>query len=190
MRNQRTHIVPAIAAGMLIGYGAKAAVRMLLPAEDTPPRKTRPAGDWTRSASGKPHAAKGTPASTVVKASAVTPAGPASAPAAAPAPAALEAAKQRAQLVEACIGLADLTRDGNEALWERITDALNAVGVATVIPDGGTFDTAQHDAVDRQPTPDPALHLTIASTDMPGYRDGKRWLRRPQVVVYRHQKDA
>jgi hypothetical protein len=101
--------------------------------------------------------------------------------------------EQRRLLVDACIGLADLVRGNNEALWERITDALAAVDVTTVVPDSHAFDTAQHDAVDRQPAPnpdpdpDPSLHLTIASTDMAGYRDGAEWLRRPQVVVYRYQ---
>lgn len=159
----RTKTVSAFLAGLVIGSGGQAGVRRLRPPADTTPPTAAP-----------------------TKAPAPPPA-PAPAP---PAPADTAAADQRRLLVESLIGLADLVRDSNEALWERISDALAAVGVTTVIPDGGSFDTAQHDAVDRQPTADPDLHMTIASTDMAGYRDGGRWLRRPQVVVYRHQAPA
>ncbi|TYB45708.1 nucleotide exchange factor GrpE [Actinomadura chibensis] len=100
------------------------------------------------------------------------------------------AAEQRRALIEACIGIADHARDGDPALWRRVTDALAKVGVTTVVPDGAPFDPGIHNALHDEPTDDPARHLTVAATDKPGYADGGDWLRRPVVVVYRHGADT
>jgi molecular chaperone GrpE (heat shock protein) len=56
--------------------------------------------------------------------------------------------------------------------------------VVPVAPDGEPFDGAHHDAVDREPTTDPARDRTVASTERTGYLDHGRVLRRPEVVVY------
>ncbi|MEB8341729.1 nucleotide exchange factor GrpE [Streptomyces endophyticus] len=97
--------------------------------------------------------------------------------------------RSRDVLVRACIGTADLVRDHNEALWERMTNALTDAGVETVIPDGEQFDPAEFDAVDRLPVKDPDRNRTVASTDLAGYREDGHWIRRPQVVVYRSVAD-
>jgi len=86
--------------------------------------------------------------------------------------------------IQICVDIADRLRDAKPALWERLNEQLTKAGVDVVIPDGGPFDPEEHDSVGRQPTDDPALHLTVAETMFAGYRDRGTWLRRPEVIVY------
>ena len=41
-------------------------------------------------------------------------------------------------------------------------------------------------AVDQVATDDPARHNTVVTTERPGYADGDRLVRQPEVVVARH----
>lgn len=91
---------------------------------------------------------------------------------------------ERAALVELCIDLADRLDTAGPGLRARVHRGLADVGVVAVEPDGLPFDGAQHDAVDREPTDDPARDRTVASTERAGYLDRGRLLRRPEVVVY------
>jgi molecular chaperone GrpE (heat shock protein) len=91
-------------------------------------------------------------------------------------------AQDRATLVALCIDLAD--RLDATGLRARVHRGLAEVGVVPVAPDGEPFDGAHHDAVDREPTTDPARDRTVASTERTGYLDHGRVLRRPEVVVY------
>jgi len=100
-----------------------------------------------------------------------------------PAPPA-DAGTERAALVELCIDLADRLRETGPALRTRLHRGLAEVGVIPLEPDGSPFDRGRHDAVDREPTDDPARDRTVASTELTGYLDRGRVLRRPGVVVY------
>ncbi|MDD7938018.1 nucleotide exchange factor GrpE [Actinomycetospora lutea] len=91
---------------------------------------------------------------------------------------------ERAALVELCIDLADRLRTAGPGLRARLHRGLADVGVVPIEPDGLPFDGAHHDAVDREPTADPARDRTVASTERTGYLDHGRLLRRPEVVVY------
>lgn len=99
-------------------------------------------------------------------------------------PAEPDAAGDRAALVALCIDLADRLRTTAPGLRARAHRGLAEVGVVPIEPDGHPFDRARHDAVDREPTTDPARDRTIASTERTGYVDRGRVLRRPEVVVY------
>lgn len=118
------------------------------------------------------------------------PTGPAPAPAAGPvvgpAPTREEAQarSQRAALAEALMGLRDQLPSA--ALGDEAARALAAVGITEVRPDGQPFDPSRHHAVDQVETDDPARHNTVASTERPGYADGDRLVRQPEVVVARH----
>lgn len=101
-----------------------------------------------------------------------------------------DAAAERAALVGLCIDLADRLRETSPALRARLHRGLAEVGVTTSEPDGAPFDRAHHDAVDREPTPDPARDRTVASTEVTGYLDRGRVLRRPGVVVYAHELEV
>lgn len=91
---------------------------------------------------------------------------------------------ERAALVALCIDLADRLHTAGPGLRARLHRGLADVGVVPVEPDGLPFDGAEHDAVDREPTTDPARDRTVASTERTGYLDRGRVLRRPEVVVY------
>lgn len=93
-------------------------------------------------------------------------------------------AGDRAALVALCIDLADRLRTATPGLHARVHRGLAEVGVVPLEPDGHPFDRARHDAVDREPTTDPARDRTVASTERTGYADRGRVLRRPEVVVY------
>ncbi|GLZ44911.1 hypothetical protein Acsp06_10960 [Actinomycetospora sp. NBRC 106375] len=93
-------------------------------------------------------------------------------------------ATDRTVLVDLCIDLADRLRDTGPGLRARLHRGLAEVGVLPIEPDGRPFDRAEHDAVDREPTADPARDRTVASTERTGYLDHGRVLRRPEVVVY------
>lgn len=88
------------------------------------------------------------------------------------------------ELIGICIDMAHRLRDEKPALWERLNERLAKVGIDVVIPDGQPFDAEAYDAVDRQLTDDPALHMTVASTLFAGYRDRGTWVCRPEVIVY------
>jgi GrpE len=90
----------------------------------------------------------------------------------------------RAALVALCIDLADRLRTTAPGLRARAHRGLAEVGVVPIEPDGHPFDRGRHDAVDREPTTDPARDRTVASTERTGYADRGRVLRRPEVVVY------
>jgi len=90
----------------------------------------------------------------------------------------------RAALVALCIDLADRLRTTAPGLRARVHRGLAEVGVVPIEPDGRPFDRLRHDAVDREPTTDPARDRTVASTERTGYADRGRVLRRPEVVVY------
>lgn len=172
----RVRTVSAFVTGALAGAGAKAGFARFRPAADTP-ADAPPAPASDRAPASVPDPDPG---------AAVTPAPPAEGPAD-QRDALAEALEQRRVLVDAFIVVADVVRGHNEALWECATDALAAVGVDAVVPDGLPLDLDDHHPVDRLPAPDPARHRTIASTDLAGFRDGTRWIRKPQVVVYRHE---
>lgn len=89
------------------------------------------------------------------------------------------------RLLEICIDQADRLRDHNPALWRQFNSRLATVGLELLMADGEVFDADRHDATGREATTDPARHLTVASTEFAGYRHAGRYLRRPQVVVYR-----
>ncbi len=95
-----------------------------------------------------------------------------------------EPAAERAALIELCIDLADRLRETSPALRARLHRGLAEVGVHPLEPDGAPFDRTRHDAVDREPTTDPARNRTVASTELTGYLDRGRVLRRPGVVVH------
>jgi hypothetical protein len=105
-------------------------------------------------------------------------------------PAGFEIAAQRRALIDASIGIADLVRNSDEALWRQLTDALATAGVTMVAPDGKPFDPEQHVSVLAEPTEDEKLHQTVAATDTVGYLDGKTWLRRAEVAVYQQGPQA
>jgi GrpE len=93
-------------------------------------------------------------------------------------------AGDRAALVALCIDLADRLRTTAPGLRARAHRGLAEVGVVPIEPDGHPFDRTRYDAVDREPTTDPARDRTVASTERTGYADRGRVLRRPEVVVY------
>ncbi|WP_159029078.1 hypothetical protein [Streptomyces viridochromogenes] len=95
---------------------------------------------------------------------------------------------ERERLVSGCIELGDRLLTVNPALWERLNGELAGVGVHAVVADGERYDREAHDALDKEPTDDPDRHLTVASTEFPGYLDHGRLLRRPQVIVYRKEE--
>lgn len=92
--------------------------------------------------------------------------------------------REREALVLLCIDLADRLRSVGPGLRDRLHRGLAEVGVTPLEPDGRPFDGAHHDAVDREPTTDPARDRTVASTERTGYLDHGSVLRRPEVVVY------
>ena len=90
---------------------------------------------------------------------------------------------ERTALVLLCIDLADRLRGAGPGLRARLHRGLADVGITPLEPDGLPFDGTHHDAVDREPTTDPARDRTVASTERTGYLDHGRVLRRPEVVV-------
>ena len=116
---------------------------------------------------------------------------PAPAPAAAgpvigPAPSrdADQVRQQRVVLVEALIALRD--KLPSTALGDEAAQALAAVGIHEVRPEGMAFDPAHHRAVHQVATDDPARHNTVAAVERPGYGDGTSTIRPPEVVVAVH----
>jgi molecular chaperone GrpE len=90
---------------------------------------------------------------------------------------------ERGQLIELCLYARD--RIGSAAAAERVDAGLIALGITPLRPDGQPFDPAQHEAAASVPTEDPALHGTVAETEVPGYADRGALVRPPVVSVYR-----
>lgn len=83
-------------------------------------------------------------------------------------------------------GLIDLREQlPSEVLRDEVGRTLASAGITELHPDGETFDPAVHRAVAQRPATDAALHNTVAATERPGYLDGSRVLRQPEVVVHR-----
>jgi molecular chaperone GrpE len=91
--------------------------------------------------------------------------------------------QERGQLIELCLYARD--RIGSPAAAERVDAGLAALGITPLRPDGQPFDPAQHEAAASVPTHDPALHGTVAETEVPGYADRGTVVRPPVVSVYR-----
>jgi hypothetical protein len=94
--------------------------------------------------------------------------------------------EERTALIALCLYARD--RVGSTAVADRIDARLAEIGVATVRPDGETFDPARHEASASLPTDDPALHNTVAETELPGYSDRGEAVRPPVVSVYQQQQ--
>jgi molecular chaperone GrpE (heat shock protein) len=88
----------------------------------------------------------------------------------------------RRTLVQLCLYALDRAR--SDGVAERIERGLAGVGVASVRPDGQSFNPALHEASGTVPTDDPALDGVIAETEMTGFTDNGRLLRAPVVLVY------
>lgn len=91
--------------------------------------------------------------------------------------------RQRADLVSALIAIRDQL--GSDVLRSQAGEALQRAGISEVRPDGHRFDPQWHQAVDQVLTTDQTLDGTIAATERPGYVEGTRVIRLPEVVVYR-----
>ncbi len=88
-----------------------------------------------------------------------------------------------ASLIGSLIDLAD--RVPSEALRVEIVGALARAGVQSIeVPAGTPFDAAMMRGVGSAPAPEPAAVGRVATTDRPGFRDGQRVIRLPDVVVY------
>lgn len=99
-------------------------------------------------------------------------------------PSARELAALRAQrdgLVEALIGLRD--RLPSQALADEAAAALSAAGVEEVRPAGLPFDPSQHRAVGQVEGDGSGGAARVAEVERPGYRDGDKTLRLPDVLV-------
>jgi molecular chaperone GrpE len=90
---------------------------------------------------------------------------------------------ERTQLIDLCLYARD--RVASAAAAERVDAGLVALGVTPLRPDGEPFDPARHEAAATVPTEDPALHGTVAETEVPGYADHGALVRPPVVSVYR-----
>lgn len=88
---------------------------------------------------------------------------------------------QRDGLVEALIGLRD--RLPSQALADEAAAALAAAGVEEVRPAGLPFDPSQHRAVGQVEGDGTGGAARVAEVERPGYRDGERTLRLPDVLV-------
>lgn len=93
---------------------------------------------------------------------------------------------ERGALIELCLYARD--RVNSPAAAERIDSGLLDLGITTLRPDGQPFDPSQHEAAASVPTDDPALHGTVAETEVPGYADRGQVVRPPVVAVYRRDQ--
>jgi hypothetical protein len=89
--------------------------------------------------------------------------------------------QERSELIALCLYARDRL---SGAAADRIDVGLAEIGITTVRPDGETFDPAVHEAAASMPTDDPALHNTVAETEVPGYADRGAEVRPPIVSVY------
>ena len=90
---------------------------------------------------------------------------------------------ERARLIQLCLYARD--RVSSPAAAERVDAGLIDLGITPLRPDGQYFDPALHEAAASVPTEDPALHGTVAETELPGYADRGALVRPPVVSVYR-----
>jgi hypothetical protein len=90
--------------------------------------------------------------------------------------------EERTALISLCLYARD--RVSSQAAADRIDARLAEIGITTIRPDGEAFDPAQHEAAASAPTDDPALHNTVAETELPGYSDRGEAIRPPVVTVY------
>lgn len=93
---------------------------------------------------------------------------------------------ERGALIELCLYARD--RVNSPAAAERIDARLLELGITPLRPDGQPFDPAEHEAATGVPTDDPALHGTVAETEVPGFADHGRVVRPPVVAVYRREQ--
>ncbi len=91
---------------------------------------------------------------------------------------------QRSKLIKTCISVYDLMT--SEAQREQLRMTLEEVGLTVVeVRSGDRFDPDTQKAIDTVVTSDPRLNNTVAETERPGYKDGDKVLRLPEVLVYR-----
>lgn len=94
------------------------------------------------------------------------------------------AVEQRALLVQTIIDVGDQV--SSEAVRAQLAESLQRVGVVPQRVDAGTpFDPHRHRGVQAVPAANPAANGTVAACDRPGWVDGERTIRLPEVVVYR-----
>lgn len=93
---------------------------------------------------------------------------------------------ERTKLIALCLYARDRL---NGAAADRIDTGLAEIGITTVRPDGEMFDPAVHEAAAALPTDDPALHNTVAETEVPGYADRGAEVRPPIVSVYQKREE-
>jgi molecular chaperone GrpE len=96
-----------------------------------------------------------------------------------------QAARERRALIDLIVYAWD--RAKSPGVWERLATGLAAVGVEVLRPDGQPFDATRYEAGGVEPTTDPALHDTVAETELAGFVDRGAVIREPVVVVYRLQ---
>jgi molecular chaperone GrpE len=99
-----------------------------------------------------------------------------------PPPASDEAQEDREALIRSCVYLYDIVRE--QALRDRLRDALAEAGVTELDSVGGQFDPGKHKATGRVPTDNPSLDGRIAEVERPGFSDRGRVFRLPEVTVY------
>lgn len=95
--------------------------------------------------------------------------------------------EERTKLIALCLYARDRL---SGAAADRIDTGLAEIGITAVRPDGEAFDPALHEAAAAMPTDDPALHNTVAETEVPGYADRGEEVRPPIVSVYQKREDA
>jgi molecular chaperone GrpE len=93
------------------------------------------------------------------------------------------AARERRVLLDLLIYAWD--RAKSPGVWQRLATGLADIGVEVIRPDGLPFDPTAHEVGGVEPTTDPALHDTVAETELAGFADRGVVLREPIVVVYR-----
>lgn len=88
----------------------------------------------------------------------------------------------RASLIRLCMYAMDRARSAG--VVERLSEGLDAIGVSALRPDGVRFDPVYHEAGGTVGTDDPDLDGLIAETEVLGFADRDRILRRPIVTVH------
>ena len=91
--------------------------------------------------------------------------------------------RERAALIELCLYARD--RVASPAAAERVDAGLDGLGVTPLWPAVQPSDPWRREAAASVPTEDPALHGTVAETEVPGYADRGVPVRPPVVSVYR-----
>lgn len=100
-----------------------------------------------------------------------------------------QAVAHRDQLVHALIEVGDLVT--SDAVRTQLVEHLRRVGVAPLpVPPGTPFDPGRHRGVQAVAAPEPGANGTVATCDRPGWVDGDRLIRLPEVVVYRWEEPS